>query len=95
MEDIPYFLDADIFELFEMREPNKTMKDLDIIRKCLNIDKFYLGLNISQIIEIIAHLKNERSSLFLTVLQNNIIPYFDTLPLNNTLINNNSIVRII
>ena len=72
IDNIPYFIYTDIFEILDITNYNELIYKLSIILKPLYLteeDKRYnnmfsLGLNIGQILEIIHHINNTRCILF-------------------------------
>lgn len=69
IDNIPYFIDNDIFSIIGLdnnHKPNninETLSKLNITRLLISPNEMMFGLNISQIFEILAYVKNERCKL--------------------------------
>ena len=69
IDNIPYFIDNDIFSIigldnnYKPNNINETLSKLNITRLLISPNEMMFGLNISQIFEILAYVKNERNKL--------------------------------
>ena len=69
IDNIPYFIDNDIFSIigldnnYKPNNINETLSKLNITRLLISPNEMIFGLNISQIFEILAYVKNERCKL--------------------------------
>lgn len=69
IDNILYFIDNDIFSIigldnnYKPNNINETLSKLNITRLLISPNEMMFGLNISQIFEILAYVKNERSKL--------------------------------
>ena len=69
IDNIPYFIDNDIFSIigldnnYKPNNINETLSKLNITRLLISPNEMMFGLNISQIFEILAYVKNERCKL--------------------------------
>ena len=70
IDNIPYFLDSDIFELLELNKPYDLLYKLNIKPKLFNNNnnKMEFGLNFSQIYELLTYNNNERNNLLKSAL---------------------------
>lgn len=69
IDNIPYFIDNDIFSIigldnnYKPNNINETLSKLNITRLLISPNEMIFGFNISQIFEILAYVKNERCKL--------------------------------